>query len=190
MFYFAKFLDPAAERDQRDAIRPCDKRSVSPNRHLVRFERQRPHTTRARLGRQSLLNEPLDDQLQIRAVPLSRRRIPGIGGQHRIAAGGEQQRGIRAEQAGEVIDVRYGSNKSRIGANVGDFLNRPLPPRRMNIMHARTLRGDRLNREQAPAASTDSRKARTPTAPTIAVYAAGMPVTSTSMPYVPRILAA
>jgi hypothetical protein len=133
-------LNSSAERNRGDTVRLGGELGVALDRHLVRLEGHGPQGPAGHLRGQPRFDEPLDDQLEIGAVALGGQRVPRIGGQHRRAAGQQQQRGVRAGQAAQVTDVRTRGDEGRIRADLGDFLPGALPARRLNLWHARTLR--------------------------------------------------
>jgi hypothetical protein len=135
-----QLLDLPAERDGGDALRRGRELGVALDGHLVRLEGHDAQAATGHFGGQPRLDEPLGDQLEIGTVPLRGQRVPRIGGQHPGAAGGQQQRGVGAGQAGQIADVRARGDQGRVRASRGDLLSGALPPRRVDLWHVPTLR--------------------------------------------------
>ena len=141
----------AAERDQRQAAAAAGQRLVALDGHLVLLERHRgPAAGGGQRGERGL-GEPVDDQLQVRAVTLRRGRVarvrrqhgctrargPGAGGPGAGGASGRQQQcRVRAGEAGQVTDIDQIGDEGGAGAERGCLLLQPRPAGGMNSGHA------------------------------------------------------
>jgi hypothetical protein len=134
-----QLLDLSPERDGGDTLRRSRELGVAFHGHLVRFEGHGAQAATGHLGGQPRLDEPLGDQLKVGAVTLRGQRVPRVGGQYPGAAGGQQQRGVGAGQAGQIANVRARGNQGRVHARLGDLLLRARPARRVNLWHIRNF---------------------------------------------------
>jgi hypothetical protein len=130
-----EFLDDVAERGKRHRRRRRDQVRLPLDGHLLRLVGDGPPAPGGRLGHQPGFDEPLGDQFQVRAVPLRRQRVPGVGGQDGGSARGDQQCGVGTGQAGEVKDVMPRRNESGVSTGLSDFRLRPPPAGLMNLRH-------------------------------------------------------
>jgi hypothetical protein len=139
----AEFLDDVPEGDERHRGRRRGQVRLPLHRHLLRLVADGPPAPGDGLGRQPRFDEPLGDQFQVRAVPLGRQRVPGIGGQHGAAGRGDQHCRVGTGQAGEVEDVLPRRNETGISTGLSDFRLRPPPAGLVNLRHVLHATRDR-----------------------------------------------
>ena len=97
--------------------------------HLVCLERQPAEPAVGSTAGEGLLDHAVDGQFQVGAVPGGSQRVPRIGGQHARPVGGQQERGVRAGQTGEIAHIDQAGDERGVGAETDHYFPQPLAAR-------------------------------------------------------------
>src|SRR5215469_3380639 len=129
----AQVLHDVAEWHQlRDVRQRCHDR-VLLNCQLVRLECQRAPATPGSQAGQGRLELPLNLDLEVRTIPVGTLRVPEVGAEQSRPVGWQEHGHIRADQAGQVANVRRDGDQRAVGARFGDPLLRERAAGGMNL---------------------------------------------------------